>query len=170
MGPVLAGLVLFIQPVIQAVLSPVAGIVSDRISPNMVAAFGMLVTCCGIAAMLADSFAHIIGLIIAGLIFIGFGYAFFSSPNINAIMGSVNEESLGVASSVIATMRTIGQTLSMGIVMTVFSVILGDAQISAAIEARYYSVLHISYTVMLAISCAGLFACLAKSRAQGDEG
>jgi MFS family permease len=45
---------------------------------------------------------------------LGLGFALFSSPNTNAVMSSVNKKFYGVSSGTIATMRLIGQMLSMG--------------------------------------------------------
>jgi len=44
----------------------------------------------------------------------GRGFALFSSPNTNAVMASVEKRSYGVASAILATMRLVGQMLSMG--------------------------------------------------------
>ena len=50
--------------------------------------------------------------IVACLLFLGFGYALFSSPNMNAIMGSVEKRHLGIASGSAGTMRVLGQMLT----------------------------------------------------------
>ena len=55
-------------------------------------------------------------LFIAALVVIGIGFALFSSPNTNAIMSCVDRKDYGVASSVTATSRSIGHTLSMAVV------------------------------------------------------
>ena len=57
---------------------------------------------------------------------LGLGFALFSSPNTNAVMGSVETRFYGVASATLATMRMTGQMLSMGIAMLVFAVRIGD--------------------------------------------
>ena len=57
-----------------------------------------------------------ISLFLAALVVIGIGFALFSSPNTNAIMACVDKKDYGVASSVTATSRSIGHTLSMAVV------------------------------------------------------
>lgn len=44
----------------------------------------------------------------------GLGFALFSSPNTNAIMGSVDKRFYGLASATLATMRVVGQMLQHG--------------------------------------------------------
>jgi hypothetical protein len=68
--------------------------------------------------------------IIISLVFMGLGFAFFSSPNVNAIMSSVDKCDFGVASGMVSTMRLIGQLMSLGITMLIFSVIMGHVEIA----------------------------------------
>ena len=53
--------------------------------------------------------------LIGDLAFVGVGMAAFSSPNTSAVMGSVPRPQLGVASGTLATMRFLGQALSIGV-------------------------------------------------------
>ena len=65
-------------------------------------------------------------LIGANLAFIGIGFGLFSSPNNNAIMGAVKAEFYGIASSIVAVMRLIGQAVSMAIVTLILSIYTAD--------------------------------------------
>ena len=58
---------------------------------------------------------------------LGLGYGLFSSPNTNAIMSSVEMKHLGIASGMVATMRSLGQLLSMAIAMFCFAIFIGTA-------------------------------------------
>ena len=64
--------------------------------------------------------------IIAALVVTGLGFAMFSSPNTNAVMSCVEKEDYGVASSILATMRSIGHTFSMVIVTITVTVLASD--------------------------------------------
>ena len=55
-------------------------------------------------------------LVAATFILVGIGFAFFSSPNSNAIMGAVEPKFYGVASSILSVMRIGGQSISMSVV------------------------------------------------------
>ena len=121
LSPQKAGLVLVSQPIMQAVFSPIMGKLSDKIEPGILASIGMIINSIGLFMFIF--FKPGISLIfIAGvLLLLGFGYALFSSPNMNAIMSSVGKRHFGIASGAVATMRTIGITLSMAISTLVFS-------------------------------------------------
>lgn len=116
-----SGLILMSQPLMMAFLSPLAGRLSDYRQPRIIASAGMFL--CSIALFIL-SFLNInssIFHVIAGLVILGTGCAFFSAPNTSAIMRSVPKSSFGIASAFVAIMRIIGQMLSIAIAMLVFS-------------------------------------------------
>jgi MFS family permease len=165
-SPFDAGSVLFIQPVIQAVFSPVAGRISDKIHPRKVASSGMAVTCLGLITLVIESYLKDQGIwpIYLSLVLLGFGFALFGAPNTNSIMGTVEKTQFGVASSMIATMRTIGQVFSMGIVMSVFALVIGKVKITQEVYAEFSKSLLIIFIILTVVSTMGIFASLAKNR------
>ena len=128
--PQTTGLILIAQPVVQMIVSPVAGHLSDRIEPRILATAGMAITTAGLGILMFLSPATPLLVIIAGQVILGLGYGLFSSPNTNAIMSSVEVRYLGLASSMVSTMRAIGQMLSLAIAMLVFSAVIGTVPIS----------------------------------------
>lgn len=110
------------QPVVMALFSPWAGKLSDKKEPRVLASIGMAITAAGLAVFAALSPATPVWLIVIVLLVLGFGFALFSSPNMSAIMGSVERRYFGIASGTVATMRLLGQMISMS-VATVFLVI-----------------------------------------------
>jgi MFS family permease len=157
-----AGLILVAQPVMMAVFSPLAGRLSDRIESRVVASWGMAITT---AALIVFTF---LGpgtsplMIIANLMLLGFGFALFSSPNTNAVMSSVESRFYGVASSTLATMRSTGQVLSMGIAMLIFAVNMGDVAITPEHYVPFLASVRSAFIVFSILSCAGIFASLAR--------
>ena len=143
-----AGFILVAQPVVQMIFSPIAGNLSDRIEPRIVATIGMVITALGLSFFIFLTSVTPLYAIIISLMVLGFGYALFSSPNTNAIMSSVDIRYLGIASSMVATMRSLGQVLSMAIAMFCFSVFIG----SVAITPASYPALLTSITVAFLIS------------------
>jgi len=146
-----AGLILIAQPVIQTIFSPVAGKLSDRIEPRIVATLGMAITTLGLSSFIFLTPETSLNVIIISLMVLGFGYALFSSPNTNAIMSSVDIQYLGIASSMVSTMRSLGQVISMAIAMFCFSAFIGNV----AITPPVYPALLTSTTVAFLI-----FTCL----------
>ncbi|MDD2216666.1 MAG: MFS transporter, partial [Eubacteriales bacterium] len=109
----LSGLILISQPLIMAILSPYAGKLSDRISAYKLASFGMALCSLGLFSFIFISENYPLPMVIVNLFVVGLGFAFFSSPNTNAVMSCVEPRDYSVASSVLATMRTIGHSASM---------------------------------------------------------
>ena len=157
MSPAEAGLVLMAQPVVMTLLSPLAGKLSDRIEPAIVASAGMAITVAGLAAFAFITAESSIVLIIALLMLLGLGFALFSSPNTNAVMSSVKLPQYGIASATLGTMRLTGQTMSMGISMLIFSVLLGKTDPGIHNSAGLLRSIHIAFIVFSLLCLAGTF-------------
>jgi EmrB/QacA subfamily drug resistance transporter len=95
LSPQYAGLILLIQPVLQAVFSPVIGRLSDRVQPRILASLGMALTVCGLGLLTFISTFSTLFPILLSLVLLGLGFALFSSPNVNAIMSSVDRKFSG---------------------------------------------------------------------------
>ncbi len=162
--PVHAGTILVFQPAVQAVFSPFAGRLSDRTEPQIVASLGMAFTAAGLflLAFLHEETGMI--LIITALLFLGFGFAFFSSPNTNAIMSSVEKRSYGVASGITASMRVIGQMLSMGVATLIFALYVGQVQINVASHEMFIEGVRVAFAIFAFLCLGGIFASLARGR------
>lgn len=163
-SPVHAGFILVFQPTTQALLSPFAGRLSDRIEPRIVASIGMLSTAAGLLMLVFLTEETSLGYIILCLLLLGFGFAFFSSPNTNAIMSSVEKRAYGVASGITASMRVIGQMLSMGVATLIFAVYIGRVQINAASHQLFLRSLDVAFGIFAAFCFLGIFASLARGR------
>lgn len=160
-----AGLILLIQPVMMAVLSPVAGTLSDKIKPGVLASIGMGISAMGLFFFIFLSAQTAIILILINLAFIGFGFALFAAPNTNAIMGSIDRSLYGVASSILGNMRLLGQSVSIAIVSLIMSFIMGSLSIGMEGYAEHLmSTLRIAFIIFAALCATGVFASLVRSR------
>ena len=164
--PQTTGLILIAQPVVQMIVSPVAGHYSDSIEPRYLATAGMAFTTLGLAILMLISPSTSMAVIIAGLLILGLGYGLFSSPNTNAIMSSVEVRHLGIASSMVSTMRSIGQMLSLAIAMLVFSAVIGTVQITPAVYPQLQQSVNIAFSVFFVIGLAGIWASFARGKAR----
>lgn len=124
-----AGLIMIAQPVMMAVFSPLTGRLSDRVEPRIVASAGMGLCAVGLVLFALIGPGTPLWTVVAGLMFLGLGFALFSSPNTNAIMSSVEKPDYGVASGMVSTMRLIGQMLSLGIANLIFTAFMGHTEI-----------------------------------------
>ena len=167
LSPQQAGLVLIFQPVVQFLFSPAAGKLSDRVEPRILASAGMILTSAGLFLLVFLSPATPLWVIVAILILLGFGYALFSSPNMNAIMGSVERQFYGVASGMLATMRLIGQMLSMGIATLLFALFLGPVEITPELYPLFATSARAAFVVFAILCVIGVFASLARGDIRG---
>jgi EmrB/QacA subfamily drug resistance transporter len=157
LSPQSAGLVLMSQPVLMVIFAPIAGRLSDRIEPRAIASVGMAFCC--VALLLFVFLNEDTGLlfIIGSLAIMGLGMGFFSTPNTNAIMGSVAKNLLGVTSGTVATMRSCGQTLSMGVIMIIFSIYIGNAQITPEYYPAFLISVKAGFVVLTVLCFGGIF-------------
>ena len=152
--PQIAGLVLVAAPVVQAISSPFAGRLSDKIEPRIVSSAGMGLTVIGLILFIFLDETTSLWFIIAGLIILGLGFALFASPNTNAIMSSVNKRFYGVASATLATTRQLGMMFSMGMVMMIFALYLGRVQITPEYYPAFLSSVNMVFSIS-AVICSG---------------
>ncbi len=164
LSPQGAGLVLVIQTIVQAIFSPFAGKLSDKIEPGIVAAVGMAVTTLGICSFIFLDEASSLTFILVNLILLGLGIALFSSPNSNAIMSSVERKFYGQASGSSATMRQFGMILSMGIVTLLFNLFIGRVEITVDIYPAFIRSLKAAFSLFAVFCFGGIFASLARGK------
>ena len=164
LSPQHTGAILVAQPVMMALFSPVMGKLSDKIQPRIVASFGMGMTALALFAFFFLGSATSIPFIIANLLFLGLGYAFFSSPNTNAVMSSVEKKFLGVASATLGTMRLVGQVFSMGIAMMLFALFLGGQKINASNHLPFIQSTRIAFLIFSILCAIGIFFSLARGK------
>ena len=150
--PQLTGLILIVSPVIMSITAPNAGKLSDRIHPQKIATVGMIIAT---SAMIILSFLNkdtplIIVIIAMALQALGMGL--FSSPNMNAIMSSVDEKDAAFASAGQLATRAIGQAMSVGLLTLIFSWIMGSLIFSTEYADLIVSASHIIFMIS-AIAC-----------------
>lgn len=156
-----AGLVLITASVLMAVFTPISGRISDKIEPRLVASVGMSLNCVALFLLIFVNSSTPIWYIVIALAVNGLGIGIFASPNTNAIMGSVAKKSLGVAAGTLGTMRTAGMMVSMGIIMILFSLYIGDAEIVPEYYPQFLSSVRTGFIILTAFSVLGLLAQLA---------
>jgi len=169
LSPQQSGLVLVAQPAMMALFSSLAGRLSDRIEPRLLASMGMSVTTLGIFLF---SFLHAgtaTSLVIANLLMLGLGFAFFSSPNSNAVMSSLDKRRLGIGSGILGTMRLLGQNLSMGIVMMILALHLGSRAVGPETQTEFLQSLQRTFRLFAIFGVLGVCASLVRGRMHSQE-
>ena len=126
----MSGLILIITPIIMAIMAPNSGKLSDKVHPQKLAAAGMAIAAIALAILTFLTNSTPIYIVVLAMILQGIGMGLFSSPNMNAIMSSVPPKDAPTASASQATMRTIGQTMSLGLLTLIFAWIMGNLELS----------------------------------------
>jgi EmrB/QacA subfamily drug resistance transporter len=114
------GLILTAFPIVVAVVAPISGHLADRFGTRWLASVGMTILCIGLLFLAQLDEHSTVWQVIWPQLIAAFGMAMFQSPNNSAIMGAAPRDRQGVASGMLATGRTIGQTLSVAIAGAVF--------------------------------------------------
>ena len=162
-----AGLVLVCGPLVQVVVSPVVGRLTDRMEPRYLATVGMA-TC--VLGLLGLSFVGAVTpywFVIAMICLVCLGVAFFSTPITHTIMGSVQTRWVGVASATLATMRQVGQSTSQGIVTLVLALEVGRQAIQVADYPQLLTSMRISFLIFTVLGVVGAAATLVGPKRRG---
>ena len=154
----MSGMILIITPIIMAILAPNSGKLSDKIHPQKLAAIGMTIAACALLILVFLDGKTPVYMVVIAMILQGIGMGLFSSPNMNAIMSSVPPKDAPTASASQATMRTIGQTMSLGLLTLIFAWIMG----SLPLATQYADlIVKSSQTICIICMCACIIAIFA---------
>ncbi|MEE0901823.1 MAG: MFS transporter [Methanobrevibacter sp.] len=127
----ISGMILIITPIIMALIAPNSGKLSDKIHPQKLAGIGMSIATITLVILIFLDASTPLYLIVIAMILQGIGMGLFTTPNTNAIMSSVPPNETPNASAAQSAMRTLGQTVSMGLLTLVFAWIMGSLKLSS---------------------------------------
>lgn len=151
-----AGFILVFQPIMQMIFSPIAGKISDKVSPHMLSSWGMGLTCLGILNLTLIHEDTPLPWVIFCLMILGLGFAFFGSPNTNAVMSSVSKQQLGMAAGVLSTSRVLGQAASLVMATFIFSLFAGNHEFSRTYHAHMIESLRVQFLLFSGICIMGI--------------
>jgi EmrB/QacA subfamily drug resistance transporter len=166
--PQYAGSILIAQPIVMAVFSPLAGRLSDKIEPRLIASAGMMITAIGLFSLVFIGAGTSKVLIVLTLAFLGFGFSLFSSPNMNAIMSAVENRHFGIASGTVATMRLLGQMTSMAITMVVFAIFIGREPISPSNYDPFLKSVRVAFLIFSSLCTIGILFSMFRGQVRSD--
>lgn len=163
MDPSAAGLVLTAQPIVMAIVAPISGTLSDKIGVQLPSIFGMAVL--GIGLFLLSNlgsnssiFQVALALGIAGL-----GTGTFISPNNSALMGSAPKNRQGIAAGVLATSRSVGMVLGIGLAGAIFTTVISQSQ-NIQTEYLLFKGIHVSFLVATFFAATGVLTSAVRGR------
>lgn len=154
--PQITALILASQPLMVAILSPIVGRAVDRTNNHHLPILGMFLITTGLVLLIFLGLQTSLLLPISALIVVGLGQALFSSPTTRTFMGSVDSKIYGVASSVFSTVIYLGQTLSLAILLIIFTIYLGTVEINPSNYYMFLEGIKTAFTLFAAISGVAL--------------
>lgn len=160
----IAGIIMMSQPLTMAVFSPLAGRLSDRIEPRVIASIGMIITALGLIMLAMLNNLSTFAFVLTALITTGLGFSLFSSPNANAIMSSVDKYYYGSATGSLATMRILGQMSSMIIVTLVFALVIGPIEIDPLNYTSLEQAIRICFIIAAMLCIPGFLFSMVRGR------
>lgn len=168
LSPQQAGIFLVVQPIVQAVLAPLAGRLSDAYPPSRIATIGMAFCTIGLVAAALINPGTSFTYIIIVMILLGMSLGLFSTPNMTAIMNSVGAKHQGTAASMVSTMRTTGMLFSTTAIAVILSIYMGDQPVTSANIPEFVGSMQTSLFLFSALSLLGTLFSMVKGRLAGD--
>lgn len=167
--PERTGLTLIATPLAISLTSPFSGRFSDRIGTRWLAALGLGLAALGLLSLATLTTGSTQLDVMLRLLVIGSGFGIFQSPNSSTVMGSAPRAALGVAGSLIAVMRTLGQTSGIALAGTIWAAAVvafaGQSYdpITAAPPEALVSGLRVAVTVAATIAGLSILPALLRS-------
>ncbi|MDY0293995.1 MAG: MFS transporter [Candidatus Methanomethylophilaceae archaeon] len=151
-----AGVILLVQPAVQAVLTPIAGRMSDVTDPRLLPTAGMALTCAGLAMLMLLDEGGGLAYVTVTLVVLGLGYSLFSAPNTNSVMRSVSVREYSDASATVSTMRQMGMMVSMAVAMCTISLVMGSTDnLGPETYGLFVTAMRLSFGVCLVMCVIG---------------
>ncbi|MGE5453761.1 MAG: MFS transporter [Methylocystaceae bacterium] len=169
LNPALAGSVMLAQPLVMALIAPYSGRLSDRLEPQTIATWGMIITALGLSVFLFLDANTPLYWVILGLMVTGLGFSLFGPPNNNAIMSSVPPHQYGFAASTLSTARLLGQSLSMTMVTLIIATIVGNGKPSPEQAPQILTALHVSMLLFIIVTIPGVIASRTRGHVHQSE-
>ena len=111
MNAAVAGLVMMCYPLVNSVVGPLSGAISDKIGCEIPAFVGAAIYAVGLALLGCLQLDTPLPLVIACLMFTSLGTAIYQAPANSLVMGHASAEALGLVGALGNLMRYLGQTV-----------------------------------------------------------
>lgn len=156
LSPSQAGLILTAQPIVMAIIAPLSGTLSDRVGTRLPAVLGMVILAAGLFLLSRLGPTTPLPQVALTLGVAGLGTGTFISPNNSALMGSAPRHRQGIAAGILATARSAGMVLGVGLAGAIFTTILATSQT----EGSLFAATQASFLVACGIACMGAFTAM----------
>ena len=121
LDPLQAGFLVVPTPLAMAVLAPLTGWMSERFIPERLCSLGLVINAVAFFCLSFVSVETTFFTVIVWLSVLGFGMGLFQTPNNNLLMSSVPRQRLGVGSSFLSIVRSLGNSVGAALAATIVS-------------------------------------------------
>lgn len=161
-SPFAAALALVPLSIVNSLMGPVGGSLSDRLGSRRPVAIGLIFQTLGLILLstlqVGSSYRHVV----VGLVLVGLGGGLFWAPSTSAAMGAAPPNRLGVAAATLATWRNTGQVVSYALSLAIAAAAVPPAaqtqlflgqtvQLSAAVAGTFVEGMHAAFHLSIAI-------------------
>lgn len=115
------GLLLTVIPAAYVTMTPLAGMLSDRIGTRTMISLGLGLTCLSMLLAAQLNAESSLWQFVLYLLPLGLGMGAFNTPNTSSIMGRAPRSQLGVVSSLLTETRTLGQASGVAVLGSFFA-------------------------------------------------
>jgi EmrB/QacA subfamily drug resistance transporter len=151
LSPTQAGLILTAQPIIMAIVAPISGTLSDRVGVRIPSVLGLGILSLGLFLLSNLNQFDPIAYVVLALAIAGFGTGTFISPNNSALMGSAPKHRQGIAAGILATARSLGMVIGVGLSGAIFATVSTHYQLLYP-EKAFFIGIQTSFTVSAIIA------------------
>jgi len=147
------GLFMTPWPLVVAIMAPIGGRLSDRHSAGILGGLGLVLLGIGMVLLATLPASPGIANIVWRMVICGFGFGFFQTPNIKALMSSAPPHRSGGASGIVATARLTGQTIGAALAALCFALAGREgATVALALGAGFAAVGSVMSFLRLAVA------------------
>ncbi|WP_338232712.1 MFS transporter [Companilactobacillus muriivasis] len=152
-----AGYALMTFPIVQVVVAPIAGAISDKIGPELLTFIGLILISISQIGYIFVGLSTPLWIFMFFVGLVGFGNGVFQAPNNSIVMNSVDVKDLGIAGGINALARELGMIIGISVATTVlFSSMSHTAghTVTSYIPSQpglFISGMHVAFMVSLAI-------------------
>jgi len=140
-------------PLVVAIMAPIGGRLSDRYPAGILGGLGLVLLAIGMALLATLPASPGVADIVWRMAICGFGFGFFQTPNIKALMSSAPPHRSGGASGIVATARLTGQTIGAALAALCFALAGRDgATLALALGAGFAAVGSVMSFLRLAVA------------------
>jgi DHA2 family multidrug resistance protein-like MFS transporter len=151
------GLFMTPWPLVVAIMAPIGGRLSDRYPAGILGGLGLVLLGIGMVLLASLPASPSVANIVWRMVICGFGFGFFQTPNIRAIMSSAPPDRSGSASGIVATARLTGQTVGAALAALCFALSGRDgATLALALGAGFAAVGSVMSFLRLAVAPRGV--------------